>query len=184
MLLVTRKENQQLIIGNDTVVTMAEITGKSTARLGIDSPRRVSRVDTPEQEIEAAKIRARVKAMIGKDASNSMERLPVYIGYRTDQSGLDIRASLREEMVAINGYQTLTLSADTHTAPPGYQFLVFRCATEEDAQALQKLCDEGLVQWVFYEQIETRNGDLYALFVRKGRTDHEGDVKYSDLMIR
>ena len=110
-----------------------------------------------------------------------MEKLPVYVGYRQLGNGeVDLRASLRFEMVDIAGYTVAEVNETTEFAPPNHQFLVVRSLNSAAIVTINALVAQKLVDWRFYEQKEAEDTSTYALFVMTTRAK-EGDVKYLDL---
>lgn len=70
MLVLTRRANQSIVIGQDIVVTVIEVRGDHV-RLGIDAPREV----TVHRDEVAAEIRAANRAALSSD-SVDVSRLP------------------------------------------------------------------------------------------------------------
>jgi carbon storage regulator len=66
MLVLTRKAGEQVLIGDDVVVTILEVRGDSSVRIGIDAPRdrRIQRA-----EIVAGVAQANREATSAADAS-------------------------------------------------------------------------------------------------------------------
>ena len=108
MLVLTRKANQQIQIGDNVVVTILQIKG-NTVRVGIEAPRdvRVIRgelrgVDANKTVVEmtmtdesAAAVEPRVK-----NASSSLRQSPVALGSLRDASYLPLQPGLAASAVA------------------------------------------------------------------------------------
>jgi carbon storage regulator len=72
MLVLSRRANQSIIIGQDIVVTVIEVRGDQV-RLGIDAPREV----TVHREEVAAEIRAANRAALSPDVDPAKLPRPV-----------------------------------------------------------------------------------------------------------
>ena len=64
MLVLTRRKNQSIVIGDDIVITVLEVKGDSI-RLGITAPRHVQ---VYREELLAALSEANASAVLGEDA--------------------------------------------------------------------------------------------------------------------
>ena len=64
MLVLTRRKNQSIVIGDDVVITVLEVKGDSI-RLGITAPREVQ---VYREELLAALSEANASAVLGEDA--------------------------------------------------------------------------------------------------------------------
>jgi len=126
-----------------------------------------------------------VKARLTQENSpqqGAMEQLPVYVGYRTFGNGeIDLRASLRREMVDVAGYRIVEIGEETELAPDLNEFIVLRSMSPAEIDTVKKLIAARLVNWRFYEQITHADGSIYALFVHATKHKTGGDVRFIDL---
>lgn len=82
MLVLSRKAGEQILIGDDIVVTILEVRGEGI-KVGIDAPRGVR---IQRQEVIAAVSDANLEASKSADPATE-ERLRALLGLKDDQSG-------------------------------------------------------------------------------------------------
>ena len=88
MLVLTRRKNQSIVIGDDIVITVLEVKGDSI-RLGITAPRDVQ---VYREELLAALSEANASAVLGEDAPAPAAPAP---GPRPGPSPLRLSAARR-----------------------------------------------------------------------------------------
>ena len=88
MLVLTRRKNQSIVIGDDIVITVLEVKGDSI-RLGITAPRDVQ---VYREELLAALSEANASAVLGEDAPAPVAPAP---GPRPGPSPLRLGAARR-----------------------------------------------------------------------------------------
>jgi sRNA-binding carbon storage regulator CsrA len=180
MLVIGRSVGKETLIGDHSIVTVVSSSGHEV-KLGFLTKDSVQRVDSPELVIEAAKIKARLMQEFAPKP-DSLVKMPVYVGVRTFDNGeVDLRASLRTEMVDVVGYRVTEVGEYTALAPPNHQFIVLRCMRQEEIETVKKLINARLMNWRFYEQMQHTDGSFYALFVHATARKAGGDVIYLDL---
>lgn len=72
MLVLTRRSNQRIVIGDDIVITVLDIKGDSV-RLGIDAPRSVR---VHREEVHQALREANVAAVLAGGSATALPPLP------------------------------------------------------------------------------------------------------------
>jgi hypothetical protein len=165
------------MIGNHSIVQVVSVDG-ARVKLGFLTRDDVKRVDNPETVLEAAKVEARLER-VQKKAGRPVKP-PVYVGIRTfDDGTLDIRASLREEVVDVAGYRKYALTDATKLAPDTHEFLVLRMGSNSDAEVVKAMANLGLINWRVYEVVENDDATVSVLVVRSTRRSKDaGDVRY------
>lgn len=73
MLVLTRKSNERVLIGDDVVITILEVRGDSSVRIGIEAPRdrRIQR----EEIVVDVTAANRQAASAGREAVSDLKRL-------------------------------------------------------------------------------------------------------------
>lgn len=73
MLVLTRKSNERVLIGDDVVITILEVRGDSSVRIGIEAPRdrRIQR----EEIVDDVTAANRQAASAGREAVSDLKRL-------------------------------------------------------------------------------------------------------------
>lgn len=105
MLVLTRKANQQIQIGDNVVVTILQIKG-NTVRVGIEAPREVRVIRGELRGIDANQTVVEMKLSDEstvpqvKSASSSLRQSPVALGSLRDTTFLPMQPGLASSAVA------------------------------------------------------------------------------------
>lgn len=181
MLVIERTPGRDILIGDHSIVTVVSIDG-DYVKLGFDTRDAVKRVDTPQATMEAARVKARVsRSLVGR--SRKMEKPPVFVGVRQlDDGNVDVRASLRHEVVNIAEYDISVVDENSSLGPANHEFIVLRCSDQAEVRSVRKLISSGLLDWRLYEEIEGQDASPYLLCIRAtgSKQKGQGDVRYVD----
>ena len=85
MLVVGRGRGKEVMIGDHSVVTVVSLSNEGV-KLGFETRDRVQRVDSPEQFVEAAKIKARMSHAV-TSRLDDMEQVPVFVASTISPTG-------------------------------------------------------------------------------------------------
>jgi len=184
MLVVGRGRGKEVMIGDHSVVTVVSLSNEGV-KLGFETRDRVQRVDSPEQFVEAAKIKARMSHAV-TSRLDDMEQVPVFVASTISPTGgaPHIKASFTRDKASYPGAEIVEVDGHTYKGPAFHQFLVVRCATPEVVSALKKVYRSSDQDKAFLDEMEHPDASLYLLFVQATDMEEQADVAYLDLITR
>lgn len=183
MLVVGRGRGKEVMIGDHSVVTVVSYD-EGGVKLGFETRDRVKRVDSPQQMVEAAKIKARMSHAVTSRRA-AMERVRVYVAVSTTTDGEapQIKAAFAKDKASYPGAEVVWVTNETNQGPAHHQFLVIRCGTPEVVDAV-KIVFRGEIGSgrVLLDEMEHDDATLYLLFVQTTDQLNQEDVTYMDLV--
>lgn len=185
MLIIARKAGKQVIIGDDSLVTVMSVDTTDPVnpevKLGFDTSGEVKRVDRPETVLKAAKIKATATRGMLKNAP-PMEEPPVYVASSMHEEEPKIKAALSRSSASYPESELIEVNNSTYICPAYHQFLVIRCASQREEGSIKKL-GERLFGWNFLDREDNSEVFIYLLFIRTTITEGGADVEYVDTVI-